>query len=290
MFLAAFEQHLADSQGSIRRVGQLSILAAVPLLLGHHVIEAARMADEWPGILDANLQRMVMTSSSGMALALRVIGCGVLWLGLRRNTSHGRVVTMTATGTLLVAASFTAIGHTAVHHLRILLAPLLVAHVVIVAFWLGALLPLYLACARETPQRAGRLVEAFSAAATWLVPCIAIVGAVMAFALVPGLATFREPYGELLLGKVAGFSLLMGIAALNRWKLGPAIATGDRGGVRLFRRTLAMEYAAIIAIVTVTTVMTTFFSPEDESKRNLSVSVGPGAPPLRATHPARGFQ
>ena len=124
------------------------------------------MADDWPGIVDPDLQRMAMTSSGAVALAIRMIGLGVLAVGLRRNAPHRRLVTVTATGTLLIAASFTLTGHTAVHPLRVPLAPLLAAHVVIVAFWLGALLPLYVACARETPQRSGRLVAAFSAAAT----------------------------------------------------------------------------------------------------------------------------
>ena len=260
IFLASFGQLAANSIGPIQRVGQLSAIAALPLLLGYYAIEAARMADDWSGVFDTSLQSAVMRSAATTVLTARVTGVCILLFGVRRDIAARPAGV--AIGALVVAASFALTGHTAVHRLRGLLAPLLVAHVLVVAFWLGALLPLYLVITREAAHRAASVIDAFSAYATWFVPGIAVVGGLMALALVPDLATFREPYGELLLGKVAGFTLLMGFAAVNKWRLGPAIRLGTDASAGMLKGTLAFEYALITAVLVATAIMTTFFSPE----------------------------
>jgi putative copper resistance protein D len=72
----------------------------------------------------------------------------------------------------------------------------------------------------------------------------------------------RDPYGESLLAKIAGFMVLMGLAAANKWRLGPALTRGAvQSGLR-FRRSLVAEYVLIVAVLAVTAVMTSWFSPE----------------------------
>ena len=259
LFIVAFGRHLADSATSIRRTGAWSAFAAGPLLLAQFSIEAARMADDWSGIADTALQSLAMTSSNGAVLGSRVLGLCLVAVGLRQNTSRGRVVSMI--GVVLIAGSFALTGHTSEHRLRALLAPLLFIHVLIVAFWFGSLLPLYLATQRETASRAAQAVEAFSAVATWLVPTTAVAGLAMTLVFVRNFDAFRHPYGALLIGKAAAFTALMGLAALNKWRLAPAIATDERVGPT-FRRSLAMEYSLITTVLVGTAVMTTFFSPE----------------------------
>ena len=45
VFVTMFGRHLEASLGSIRRIASLSALAAIAFLVAHHVLEAARMAD-----------------------------------------------------------------------------------------------------------------------------------------------------------------------------------------------------------------------------------------------------
>ena len=56
--------------------------------------------------------------------------------------------------------------------------------------------------------------------------------------------------------------VLLGLAALNKWRFGPAIERGDTRAARGFRRCVVSEYVLIAAVLSVTAVMTTFFSPE----------------------------
>src|SRR5207237_1109566 len=106
------------------------------------------------------------------------------------------------------------------------LATLLMLHLMVVAFWFGALWPLIVASLRETPARASDIIERFTAVATWLVPVILLTGIVIAVLLLPSVSALREPYGELLIAKLVGFAVLMGLAAANKWRLGPALAHG----------------------------------------------------------------
>jgi len=57
-------------------------------------------------------------------------------------------------------------------------------------------------------------------------------------------------------------AVLLGLGALNKWRFGPAISGGDLGAGRRFRIVVIVEYVLIAAVLSVTAVMTTFFSPE----------------------------
>ena len=141
------------------------------------------------------------------------------------------------------------------------LAPLLVTHVAVVAFWFGALVPLYLISGREPARIAAEVTEAFSRIAGWLVPVIFVAGLLMAVILIRHATELRRAYGLSVLGKATGFSLLMGLAALNKWRLGPALAAGSPSAIRAFRTSLVLEYVLLATVLSITAVMTTLYSP-----------------------------
>jgi putative copper export protein len=255
LFVASFSRHLTASGGEIRRLGIRSAAAALALLAAQLALEAAHMAGEFAGVLDWSLQRMVLGSAAGAAFGARVLGAVLIATALSQSSRPARVIAYA--GGLLVAVSFALAGHTAVHPLRWLLAPALVTHLLVAAFWLGAIPALYLATVRGS-DHGRRLIEAFSRVALWIVPLLAVAGVVMTLLLIPGLAVFAQPYGRLLLVKMTGFVLLMGLAAANRWRLGPAVAAG---ATRAFKRSLIAEYLLIAGVLAATATMTTLYSP-----------------------------
>jgi copper resistance protein D len=172
----------------------------------------------------------------------------------------GRAVRVALLGAALAIASFALTGHTSSTPHRPAAAASLVLHLLVVSFWIGALLPLYNISRSEPPAVAGRLINAFSRVAAWLVPIILLAGVALAALLVPDLSTFKRPYGQLLLAKAAVFALLMGLAALNKWRHGPAC---ERGETRAFRQTVIAEYVLICLVLALTATMTTFYSPEE---------------------------
>jgi hypothetical protein len=51
------------------------------------------------------------------------------------------------------------------------------------------------------------------------------------------------------------------LAALNKWRYGPALARQANTG-RALARTIAVEYVLIAAVLTATAALTTLFSPD----------------------------
>jgi copper resistance protein D len=94
------------------------------------------------------------------------------------------------------------------------------------------------------------------------VPLILVAGVAMAALLLPGVAALRQPYGELLLAKVVLFVALLGCGAFNKWRLGPALGRGELQAARRFRGVVIAECVLMVAVLSVTAVMTTFYSPE----------------------------
>jgi putative copper export protein len=157
-------------------------------------------------------------------------------------------------------------GHTALGAHRLWLAPLLLVHLILVAFWFGSLWPLRQLCALEPREAAARVIEAFSTGALGLVPLIPLAGAGMAVLLLPDFAALLAPYGLLLGAKLLLFAALMGLAALNKLRLAPALARGEPGALPRFRRSVAAEYVLICAVLAVTAVLTGLFSPAETGR------------------------
>jgi putative copper export protein len=259
-FLAMFGHRLARAQIGTRRLALIAAAGGVILLLAHIGLDPARMADGFAGIWDRELQRLAWGSSSGVAQMVQAIGLLIILVTLARPARSSALFPVV--GAVVAVAGFLLTGHTSAHALRWLLAPLLALHLLIVAFWFGALVPLAIVSRAETPPNAAQIVERFSVVAGMLVPLIALAGFIMSWILAGTFSVLRKPYGELLTAKFAGFMLLMLLAAYNKWRLTPAMSAGAFGAVASLRRSIAVEYALIVAVLSVAAVLTAFFSPE----------------------------
>jgi putative copper export protein len=254
IFIAVFGHLLPDSLPAIAKLGWGLAIGALVFVAGHHALEGARMAGEMGGVVDPAMQAMTLRSSEGAAFGLRMVGLVLIAVGLRRGA-----LAVGITGAILATAAFTLTGHTSVTPYRPAAAALLTFHLLVVAFWLGSLWPLYLVAGREPPHRAAHVIDAFSRVAAWVVPVILLAGVGLTVLLVPSWAVFRQPYGQLLLAKVALFAVLMALATLNKWTFGPACA---KGRTRAFKQALAIEYVLICIVLAITATLTTFYSPE----------------------------
>ena len=258
LFSAVFGRELTSARPAIATAGARCALAALAVLFAQLLFEPVYLAADWSALGDAAAQRLVIASPAGAALLARLGGALCVALGLSgRAPARRRLALIGATA---IVASFALTGHTAVHPWRVLLAPMLLTHVAIVTFWFGSLGPLHRVLRLEPPAQAAAAVARFSALAVWLVPLIAAAGIGMALLLLPDAAALRRPYGLMLLAKAVLFAVLMGLAAVNRLRLAPALArTQARAPLR---RTLALEYLLICLVLGVTAVMTGRYSPE----------------------------
>jgi putative copper export protein len=260
IFLPVLGPPLAEqTQQALNQLMRRSALIALPLLMLHFVLEPARMGGEFAAIADPDLQGMALRSPMATALAWKLTGVFLIAAG-SWSRKHGKGLTLLGAAVALVG--FTQTGHTATHSAHLLLQCLLWVHLAIGAFWFGALLPLNRIVRNEPAPEAAALVQRFSSIAGWLVPGLAIAGMTMASLLLGSVRALATTYGVLLLGKLLLFAVLMVLAALNRWRYGPALASVRNGAADAFCRTLQLEYFLLAGILLVTATLTTLFSPE----------------------------
>jgi putative copper resistance protein D len=259
VFVTLFGACLPVSGARIRRLLRIATISAIALLLLQFSFEAARMAGEFSGLWDEAMQKLAWHSAAGAAMRLRLVGLLLVLVGLHRRRGAGLLCIV---GTLVLALAFTTVGHTVEHPQRPALALLLLLHLLSLAFWFGAIWPLRQAVIHEAPGVAAAVLERFSRIAVWIVPGMLVAGGTLVVLLVPGLFVFGQPYGELLLAKMAGFGALMGLAALNKLRLTPALCQNDPAAAPRLRRSLLGEYLIIAGVLGITAIMTGLYSPD----------------------------
>jgi putative copper resistance protein D len=203
---------------------------------------------------------LVFHSPATAAAGLRIIG--LLFIGASALLPRTSASFAAVGGAVLTLFAFTQTGHTSLEDGQPILPILLLLHLVIVAFWFGALIPLRRISLAEPPAVTAVVVARFSAIAVWVVPIVFVAGALMAALLLGSLRALATNYGLVIVTKAALFGSLMVMAALNKWHYGPALDRGEPAVLRSFRRTLVAEYGVISAILALTAVLTTFLSPD----------------------------
>lgn len=260
IFLTVYDRDLAREQATtLRTLARAAALVGLTAVVLHYVLTPARMAGDFGSTFEPSLESLLLRSSSGSAHIVRVVGLAILLLALdRASVWHVRAATA---GAALALGSFALMGHTAIHAQRWALAPLLLAHAGVAAFWVGGLTGLYVAV-RDTGARAGALVARFSAHAVRLVPAIFVAGVLMAVIFVRSFAELATPYGVMVVGKAAAFAALMALAARNKWRFGPRLNAGEEGAAAGLRRTIVAEWLLIALVLVATAAMTSLFAPE----------------------------
>lgn len=243
----------------IRRLARAAAFVGLALTAFYLVLGPARFAGSFDGVLDPSLVSLWLGSSAGIANIVRAVGLLLLALSLGHDARLNRIIGMAGVGLALL--SFLLMGHTSVHAVRWLLAPLLLAHLAVVAGWFGALLPLCWIARGAGAETSGAVIARFSMLALRTVPLIFVCGAVIAAVLIGSWAGLLTSYGAMIIVKTLGFAALMALAALNKWRYGPAISASAPGATSRFVRTAVAEAMIIAAILMTTGVMTALFAP-----------------------------
>ena len=215
-----------------RATGRIAVAAAATAaalsVLRVPVRASFLMGGTFSGAFDPAIVGMVVESPLGTSLWLRLAGLALICLVVL-NRPAARVAA--GLGAALVCASFALRGHT-LEEPRLVLGLLVTLHLLGLAFWVGVFAPLHRLAGRDA-HAAGALAAEFSAWAVRVVPALAAAGVALFVILTADpLAALGTPYGQLLAVKLALFTLLLGLAALNRYRLTPALQMRTPGRER----------------------------------------------------------
>jgi len=256
-FIALFSKELAPAErGRLALLITLAALLAL-LLTAARVMMAASSLGGAPG--EWQYVELVLDGSEGAAASLRAIGLVAIALFAK---ARGWLFALAVGAAIAAAMSFALTGHS-VGVPPGKSAQLAVAlHLVALAYWVGALIPLFQMARGEDLARLARVAARFGNIALVAVGVLIAAGLWLIWALLDlpeGL--IGSTYGRLLLLKLALVSLLLALAAYNKLRLTPRLQAGDRAAALGLRRSIAAEIALVILIANATAMLTTLTGP-----------------------------
>jgi len=149
-----------------------------------------------------------------------------------------------------VGLSLATSGHAATAPPQWLTGPALFIHGVAVAFWIGALAPL-IALSRKKTGAVLPVLLRFSRVAMPVVGALVVCGFGLAIVQLESVGALIETrYGIILLVKLVLVAILLGFAALNRYRVTPALAA-DPSDRRPLKAGLLFECVAVLGILAV---------------------------------------
>jgi copper transport protein len=186
-------------------------------------------------------------TSFGPTAAIGAATLLIAGMGLYVSTGWRRGCSLAAMAGVGLSLAWS--GHASAAAPQWLTRPAVFLHAVGVAYWIGALIPLAFAI-RQAPAQALPVVRRFSTGALVAVAVLTLAGLVLAVIQVEAPANLTgTDYGQVLIAKTLLVVALLGLAALNRIRLTPALAVpGGPGGTWLVR-SVAVEIVLSVAIL-----------------------------------------
>ena len=249
---AGSKAHLAGLVRAGALVGLAAVALQIPASAGYLGGDVASAFDP------LYLQLMLETTlgwSSLLAGAGFIIAVWLPRLAVKYHIPTGGLIC------LLIASAFAVHGHATTGGMATSL--LLVVHLACVAVWLGAFLPLHRLCRLATDDPVALLELAqtgrrFAQVGSITVALLLVSGGILAAFLTGSVkAMVATDYGLALSGKVILVSGLLGLAALNRYRLVPAVDRGERAAAARLGLSVRLEMLIALAIMLVTSLLTT---------------------------------
>lgn len=224
------------------------------------------------GILDPFMLELMWDSAVGDTGLWRMIGMGSIFLFLliltkttRAHANHSIWDLLYMGALCVLALSFTLTGH--VSELGLFERGLIAAHVFVMAWWFGALLPLKASCEEFNPQQLHYLMQRFGQQAGFMVSLLFLAGGILAFKLVGSVsALLASSYGQVLLLKLTIVTTILGLAAYHKYRLVPSLLSENKEGElakSMLSKSIAIEMGIALLILLITACLTSLVGPEE---------------------------
>jgi putative copper resistance protein D len=249
----------------VRWVTARAALAALVLALLQVPVAAGNLGGDLASAIDPLLLTLVVKAPVGLAALVAAGGLALLLVVERMTIAVPGVIRILPPAIVII--SMTLVGHATSREgaTGVLTGVLLSLHLAGIGFWLAALLPLRRMCLAtaddSAPAALAALAEEFGRLALVLVVMLLVAGVCYAALLVGSVAAlFGTGYGIALLAKVALVSGMLLLAALNRFRLVPALQAGETGAALRLRRSIEIEMLLAGGILLATSLLTTSFT------------------------------
>jgi len=244
-------------------------LSGVLLVSLYFLLQIGSVNQQGPGgMLDYQMGAILADTALGEGTRMRLAGFvvavvpAIVLLLPDRISSLSRVRIAAAgfwmVSGLMLASSFAVFGHVA--NLPVSGQISVIVHFVALGMWVGSLYPLYRLCQHEPVHSLKPLLKQYGKVGSWMIGALVISGVWLLWLLAGSFEElFGTAYGLSLVAKLLLVLCLLGLGALNRFRLVPTLA--DAGGVTRLKRSISIEMLLALMVLIVTASLTTLIGP-----------------------------
>lgn len=225
-------------------------------------VTAGILGGDLASAFDPYLLKVVLGTPPGLSALVATAGLALMLVIERVPAAVPPVIRVVPP--VVVILSMTLVGHATSR--GVLTGMLLSLHLAGIGYWLAALLPLRRMCVAPMDDPASddpvaelaTLAEEFGRLALVLVAMLVVAGLCYAALLLGSFdALFSTAYAQVLLVKMALVSGVLGLAAVNKFRLVPALRVGTGRATERLRRSIEIEIGIAGPIFLATSLLTT---------------------------------
>ncbi len=227
-----------------------SIIA--PLLL---LMIAGNIGGDLRSVIDPLMINIALTSKAGQSVLVLFSGflIAFLWIFFFQKERF----TLGAVGCALILLSFSLYGHSTINGLSSQL--LIILHLGSISFWIGSFLPLrYSTYGKFEEENLFQIAHQFGVYAVYYIAVLLISGLTLGTILVGGIEQLlTSDYGKAFLFKLAFVVILLGIGAVNKFRLVPQLKSKNSYHVIKLRKSISLEICILFIILVISSLLTT---------------------------------
>lgn len=227
-----------------------SIIA--PLLL---LMTAGNIGGDLQSAFDPLMINIALSSKAGQSVLVLFFGFlfVLLWISLFQNQRPIPGIL----GFALILSSFSLYGHSTINGFSSQL--LIVLHLGAISFWVGSFLPLrYSTQGKIEEENLFQIAHQFGVYAVYYIGVLLITGLTLGTILVGGIEQLvTSDYGKAFLFKLFFATTLLGIGALNKFRLVPQLKNNNLSHAIKLRKSINVEISILFIILVISSLLTT---------------------------------
>ena len=237
-----------------RLVRKSSLIGSIiaPLLL---LMTAGNIGGDLQSAFDPLMISIALSSKAGQSILVLFFGflLVLLWISPFQNQ---RLIPGIL-GFAFILSSFSLYGHSTINGLTSQL--LIVLHLGAISFWVGSFLPLrYSTQGKIEEENLFQIAHRFGVYAVYYIGVLLITGLMLGTILVGGIEQLvTSDYGKAFLFKLCFVTILLGIGALNKFRLVPQLKNNNLSHAIKLRKSINVEISILFIILVISSLLTT---------------------------------
>ena len=235
-------------------VSKSSLIGSIiaPLLL---LMTAGNIGGDLQSAFDPLMINIALSSKAGQSVLVLFFGFlfVLLWISLFQNQRPFSGIL----GFALILSSFSLYGHSTINGFSSQL--LIVLHLGAISFWVGSFLPLrYSTQGKIEEENLFQIAHQFGVYAVYYIGVLLITGLMLGTILVGGIEQLvTSDYGKAFLFKLFFATTLLGIGALNKFRLVPQLKNNNLSHAIKLRKSINVEISILFIILVISSLLTT---------------------------------